>query len=195
MGTTTNISTNHDSSTNTSRADNADQFGYNAINDGESVQVFPLDPSLHLILLTQEELFRSSNLLMDVDPSYVVLYDPDIAVVRALEVHQAMRSAENYQEMKKKSNYCKNTISIDTSGEEEIGKDKYQLQQESFLPPMRLYFLSYESSLETHRYVASLSKEKKSFERLIETKANMVITIPDLEEDIAREKHQDLSYT
>ena len=195
--TTTNISTNHDSSTNTNGADNADQFGYNAINDGENVQVLPLDPSLHLILLTQEELFHSSNLLMDVDPSYVVLYDPDVAVVRALEVHQAMRSAENYQEMKKKSNNCNNSISIDISGEgEEVKeKDESQQEQESFLLPMKLYFLTYESSLETHRYVASLSKEKKSFERLIETKAKMVITLPDLEEDIAREKHQDLSYT
>ncbi len=209
--TSTDRNQSHSSATTTGSrtgtgTDNVDQFGYNAINDGENVQVLPLDPELHLILVTQEELFHSSNLLMDVDPSYVVMYDPDIAVVRALEVYQAMRSTENYREMKKKSNSHRRPISIDITGEDEADveekneKEKQQQQQqleeeESLLLPMRLYFLTYEASLETHRYVASLSKEKKSFERLIDTKANMVITLPDLESDVAREKHQDLSYT
>jgi len=44
---------------------------------------------------------------------------------------------------------------------------------------VKVYFLMYEDSIEEHRYIAALKREKKSFEDLIDKKAHMVVTLPD----------------
>jgi hypothetical protein len=48
-----------------------------------------LDDSLHIVILTHEEANSRYNFLSDMKPSYVVLYDPDIEIVRSIEVYQA----------------------------------------------------------------------------------------------------------
>ena len=40
--------------------------------------------------------------------------------------------------------------------------------------------------MEQHRYTGTLSKEKKAFESLIDTKEHMVISLPDHSEDLLR---------
>jgi hypothetical protein len=46
--------------------------------------------------------------------------------------------------------------------------------------------LPLEGSVEQHRYTGTLSKEKKAFESLIDTKEHMVISLPDHSEDLLR---------
>ena len=48
-----------------------------------------LDPSLHLTITTIDELKGAAGYLEDCSPSYVVLYDCDVAVMRAVEVYHA----------------------------------------------------------------------------------------------------------
>eukprot|EP00607_Mallomonas_marina_P005908 CAMPEP_0182425664 /NCGR_PEP_ID=MMETSP1167-20130531/12140_1 /TAXON_ID=2988 /ORGANISM="Mallomonas Sp, Strain CCMP3275" /LENGTH=423 /DNA_ID=CAMNT_0024606567 /DNA_START=1 /DNA_END=1272 /DNA_ORIENTATION=+ len=48
-------------------------------------------------------------------------------------------------------------------------------------PSPKVYFLIYEGSVEEHRYVSALAREKRAFENLIETKSRLVITPIDLD--------------
>jgi DNA excision repair protein ERCC-4 len=52
-----------------------------------------------------------------------------------------------------------------------------------------------EESVEEHRYVGSLSREKKAFEKLIDTKQHMVISLPDHQDDLQRERQADRELT
>lgn len=47
-----------------------------------------------------------------------------------------------------------------------------------------------DGSVEQHRYTGSLTKEKKAFESLIDTKEHMVISLPDHTEDLIRYSSQ-----
>lgn len=49
-----------------------------------------LDPELHLTIVTHA-MWRevAANILSDIQPLHVILYDPDISIIRALEVYQA----------------------------------------------------------------------------------------------------------
>ena len=48
-----------------------------------------------------------------------------------------------------------------------------------------------EGSSEEHRYVGRLTREKRAFESLITTKADMVISLPDHADDLTRERNAD----
>ena len=48
-----------------------------------------LDPALHLMMVTHAEATQRASLLSEVQPSVVVLYDPEVSVVRAVEAYQA----------------------------------------------------------------------------------------------------------
>ncbi len=81
-----------------------------------------------------------------VQPSYVVLYDPEISIIRNIETYQSNNKSR-------------------------------------LLFPIKVYFLMYENSVEEHRYKATLAKERKAFNLLIQSKANMVINLPDLDKE------------
>jgi hypothetical protein len=63
-------------------------------------------------------------------PQHVVMYDPDLAFLRELEVFNASRAA-----------------AIATAGEEEAGA-------------LRVHFLVYDTSLEEQKYLSALTREK-----------------------------------
>ena len=63
----------------------------------------------------------------------------------------------------------------------------------SSLPPLRVFLLSYENSLDEARYIAALAREKRSFEHLIETKRTLAICLPDILERGPRDKDRDLT--
>ncbi|CAN0520817.1 unnamed protein product, partial [Laminaria digitata] len=49
-------------------------------------------PPLHVAMCSYAQATESLNILQDLEPDFVVLYDPDAAFVRALEAYQAERS-------------------------------------------------------------------------------------------------------
>lgn len=48
-----------------------------------------LDPDLHLMLMTHSEVKGSFTTLQDCSPAYVVLFDPDVSIIRAIETYQS----------------------------------------------------------------------------------------------------------
>jgi len=60
--------------------------------DYTDFEISLLDPSLNMMLTTQGEFYESYTLLNDFDPEYIVLYDPDVYIIRAIESHQSKRA-------------------------------------------------------------------------------------------------------
>lgn len=52
-----------------------------------------LDPELHVTLMTHSEARENLSVMQDYSPAYVVLYDADITLIRAVEAHQSMLPA------------------------------------------------------------------------------------------------------
>jgi hypothetical protein len=48
-----------------------------------------LDPGLHVTMVTHSEVRDSYVALRDHSPAYVVLYDPDITLIRCIEAYQS----------------------------------------------------------------------------------------------------------
>jgi hypothetical protein len=53
-----------------------------------------LDPDLHVVIMTHTEAKENFTTLHDCCPAYVVLYDPDITIIRTIETYQSMQPAE-----------------------------------------------------------------------------------------------------
>ena len=106
------------------------------------------------MILTHSQLRENPhNAIADVCPTYVIMYDPDISVIRELEAFQ------------------------------------------STLPYyLRVYFLCYDKSVEEHRYVTSLNKDKTAFEKLITTKEHLVVALPDDPFELEREIQAEASF-
>ena len=59
----------------------------------------------------------------------------------------------------------------------------YQAKRRAIVPDqIKVFFLMYDGSTEESKYLHVLGREKKSFEKLIQTKAHMVISLPDFAE-------------
>ena len=110
-----------------------------------------LDPALNVTVMTQMRALELFDILSDVKPAYVILYDPDVTLVRNIEIYQSKNEGER----------------------------------------VKVYFLLYSGSVEEHRYVGSLTKEKAAFVKLIETKEHMVIPLPDTKSDVDKAKQSD----
>jgi len=65
-------------------SDHNNNFG----GDGNAT-VTRIDPNLHLIVISHTQFLEKFNLLNDMKPDYIVLYDPDVTVVRTIETYQA----------------------------------------------------------------------------------------------------------
>ena len=52
-----------------------------------------LDPALHVMLMTHAEARENLSAMQDCSPAYVVLYDADITLIRAVETYQSMLPA------------------------------------------------------------------------------------------------------
>ena len=57
-------------------------------------------------------------------------------------------------------------------------------KQSSVEEKLKVYFLMYDGSAEEHKYVTSLSRERRAFEHLIKTKEKLAICLPDLTADM-----------
>ena len=54
-----------------------------------------IDPNLHLIVISHSQFSEKFNLLSDIKPDYVILYDPDVTIVRTIETYQADDNTKN----------------------------------------------------------------------------------------------------
>ncbi len=101
---------------------------------------------LQVIIITSEQIHSAYDFFDDIRPRFVIMYDPDLEIIRRIEVYQARRRM--------------------------VVPDQ-----------VKVFFLMYDKSAEESKYVYSVAKEKKAFERLIDTKAGMVIKLQDFVED------------
>ena len=100
-------------------------------------------PLRHVHVLPLEA--ANSTAMYSIRPGFVILYDPDPRTIREIEVYNAVSrpAGEN------------RNAAISCSRR------------------MRVYFLAYEKSLEEHKFLASLKRERQAFEGLIREKAHM----------------------
>ena len=110
----------------------------NITENNTDIEISLLEPEPSIILLTHSDANQRFDFMSDIDPEYVIIYDPEVSLIRSIESHQSI---------------------IDNI--------------------IKVYFLVYEGSIEEHKYVGLLNKEKKAFESLISIKEHMVVTIPD----------------
>lgn len=96
---------------------------------------FGVQATPHVLLHALGTRWRSERLLDSVKPVYVVMYDPDAAFVRCLEMFKALHPGR----------------------------------------PLRVYFLTYQDSVEEQRYRSAVRREKEAFENLIREKSMMVL--------------------
>lgn len=52
-----------------------------------------LDANLQIMIYTHTQAAASYDIMDEMDPSYVIMNDPDISLVRNIEVHQANRQS------------------------------------------------------------------------------------------------------
>lgn len=60
-----------------------------AVSSFTDLKVYFLDPSLHIMVLTQDECKKNPLTFSNLQPSYVVLVDPDVEIIRMIETYQA----------------------------------------------------------------------------------------------------------
>ncbi|KAJ5166174.1 DNA repair protein rad16 [Penicillium canariense] len=77
------------------------------------------------------------HILEEVRPRYIIMYEPDAAFIRRVEVYRSSHVGRN----------------------------------------VKVYFLSYEGSVEEQRYLSAVRREKDAFTKLIKEKANMAVTL------------------
>lgn len=137
-----------------------------------------LDPELHVMLMTHSEARENLSAMQDCSPAYVVLYDADITLIRAVETYQSMLPAAASPVKVYFILYggcpSPSKISVLVAG---------------VIRSNNRFFA--EGSAEEHKYVGALSKEKKAFESLILTKEHMVISLPDHPMDVLHEAQSD----
>lgn len=134
-----------------------------------------LDPNLFITIQTHSQLQDNFCWISEFQPTYIILYDADVELIRNIESYQS-------------------TI------EQQIqlyflvyGKHSFVFCEIFVLRPNNDVFMTIEGSTEEHRYVGSLAKEKKAFETLITTKEHLVISLPDHPFDLQKEKEADNS--
>ncbi len=145
--------------------------------DSDALCGHSISEELHLQLLTHQQAHDRADLLGDVDPFAVILYDPDVALVRQLEVFQAQKQ-QQYDDRRQQWRL---------SGRP---GQTYPLQQRT-----KVYFLMYNTSVEEHRYVGALAREKKAFESLVVSKGKMAVCLPDLPQDLLALRAADHTYS
>ena len=89
-------------------------------------------PAMHVSLFSYAEAAKRFSILEDLDPTFVVVVDPEVSFIRELEVFHAERCLR---------------ARMRAGGDDCIA------------PAMRVYFLMYERSIEERRYTATLNKE------------------------------------
>lgn len=117
----------------------------------EDDQIILVASAFHVIVVAHSESAApQTNLLDEVRPGFIVMYDADMGVVRSIEVYNAQHSSR--------------------------------------IQPLKVYLLMYENSVEEHRYMTLVAKEKRSFEQLIIAKETLVISLPDNAVDLEKER-------
>ncbi|KAG5185904.1 restriction endonuclease type II-like protein [Tribonema minus] len=101
----------------------------------------------HAIVCTYARAAERLSLLDELRPRWVLMYDPDVAFVRELELHAATRGAA-------------------AAGAAAPPP-----------PPLTVHFAVYRDSAEHQRFLTALRREAKAFETLIEEKGRMVVSV------------------
>ena len=173
------------SSSKTSCGDESDEDNVDTDNDSidsEALFGHSIHQDLHIHLLTHQQAADRADVLGEIDPFVVVLYDPDVSMVRRMEVFHAKKEAE-YLERKRERQKNKRYIGHDS--------DKlFSTWQRT-----KVYFLIYNTSTEEHRYVNALAKEKKAFESLVISKGKMAVCLPDLPQDLLALRAEEHTYS
>lgn len=137
----------------------------------------------------------TSALLSALSPSFVVLYDPELSLVREVEVLAAERAAGNGSDASALS-----IVAPGTLGEEDDGQggekeprgtpaagdahdatngnvSPFRRSSSSpppiVVPPLRVYLIRYDRGIDDERYAAAASQEASAFETLIRQRARM----------------------
>lgn len=162
--------------------------------DQDQCSATVLDPDLHLMFITHSEAKERFTVLHDCCPAYVVLYDPDITIIRTIETYQAslpfsVPPVKVYFLLYGKwvdecifmvqSVVCLGSVSL-------VIVIAYAV-----VVLFVCVFFCVEGSGEEHRYAGALSKEKKAFDSLISAKEHMVISLPDHPADVLQESEAD----
>jgi DNA excision repair protein ERCC-4 len=110
-------------------------------------------------------------------PTRIIVYDPDVALIRQIELYTAQQQAQHRHARKGEAGNKDETIDL---GEEEspspISKDEHAI---------RVYLLRYEPSPELDKFHARLVRERKSFEDLIKSKGSMALNLSNNEKQIS----------
>ena len=81
----------HASSQESAAADIGSEGFSNGGGDSEAVL---LDPDLSITIMTHSDIKGNYSSLYDFCPAYVVLYDPDISIIRSIETYQSQLRPE-----------------------------------------------------------------------------------------------------
>lgn len=169
--------------------------------DDEDLTGKVLQEELHLILLTHRQAADRAQLLSEVDPFAVVLYDPEVSMVRRLELFQIQKQQEYIENCNDWSEFVSKMS--EKIQEEKVRFSARQLSKISELSSIKyprfqrikVHFLMYKDSVDEHHYTASLGKEKKAFESLIVSKGKLAVCLPDLPRDILELKTANETYS
>lgn len=133
---------------------------------------FSLENDLHMVIITHAQVKDNYlTCLQQINPRYIILYDADVYIVRAIEAYQSL---------------LRFSMKVFFFA---YGKSQASL---TFLSSS-LMILTIEGSTEEHRYAGALAKEKKAFESLIQSKEHMVISLPDHPHDVQKELKEDIT--
>jgi DNA excision repair protein ERCC-4 len=149
---------------------------------------FSGDPAMvDVTIIRQCQLEKYSNCLRRIKPSHIIMYDPDLSAIRTVEVYQSeLLEKEAAEQINESGANCISTLATQEGGT--------SMQPDN--RRVKVMFMMYDQSSDEHKYVAAVEKERQSFEKLIEAKANMVVSLQDLPRDIqdARKEHSGTAF-
>ena len=126
--------------------------------------------------------------LWTLEPDRIIVYDPDVALIRQIELYTAQQHAKRKRDGVNTTIDLVQTAKVSNNlSQGDVGdapKDATNTAEVCDKNMIRVYLLRYEPSPELDKFHARLLRERKSFEDLIRSKGSMALNLANQENKI-----------
>ncbi|GAB5354577.1 hypothetical protein AAMO2058_000130700 [Amorphochlora amoebiformis] len=150
------------------------RFSLEVPNPNEVVRLKGFQESPSVVIYPMEGADAALNAF---EPGFIIAFDPDIRLVRMVEVYRnTLSSPPPPPKPPKSPNIHPEKSETSSKISENSGLTETQKQAR---PPVKLYFLAHAESVETQRYATTVNRERSAFETLIQQKSGLAVLLPE----------------
>lgn len=136
-------------------------------------------------ILTSSQLRSQPSLLDTMQPDNIVLYDADLRTMRQIELYHSMREHTHLKYVHAASVAREQNKTTEDGPAGVVALTRPSLG-------VSVYFLMFQGSVDEYRYIATVTKEKSLFHRLLNVNAGLCVALPDsqIELQIAKRENE-----